>query len=152
MSQSDLEKAVAQHPFVRGMTEAQVQLLTQCAMLTEFEADQVIFREGDIANRFYLIQRGQVSLETAGAEGSVIQIQTVGPGEVVGWSWLFAPYYWHFSARASEPTQAVFFYGTRLRECCDDDTEFGYHLMRRMAVVVMHRLQATVNGSIRLAK
>jgi hypothetical protein len=42
-----------------------------------------------------------------------------------------------------EPTEAVFFYGTRLREQCEDDHDLGYELMKRMASVIIHRLQAT---------
>ena len=151
MSATALELAVASHPFVKGLTAAQLQVLTQCAMLTHFDTDQIVFHEGEIANRFYLIQQGKVSLETSVGENGLMTIELVGPGNVVGWSWLFPPYYWHFSARALEPTEAIFFYGTRLRECCENDRELGFHLMRRVTSVVMHRLQVTINESLRLA-
>jgi CRP/FNR family cyclic AMP-dependent transcriptional regulator len=55
---------------------------------------------------------------------------------------LFPPYYWHFDARALAPTKAIFFYGTRLRTQCEEDHDFGYELIRRMAAVVIMRLQA----------
>jgi CRP-like cAMP-binding protein len=152
MSGSLLEQAVAKHPFVKGLTAAHLEVLTQCAMLTHFDAEQVIFHEGEIANRFYLIQSGTVSLETSVGETGVISIETAGPGDVIGWSWLFPPYYWHFSARALEPTEAIFFYGTRLRESCENDRELGFQVMRRITTVVMHRLQATINESLRLAQ
>ena len=29
-------------------------------------------------------------------------VQTIGPGDALGWSWLFAPHRWHFTARAVE--------------------------------------------------
>jgi CRP/FNR family transcriptional regulator, cyclic AMP receptor protein len=151
MTHSPLEKTVANHPFVRGMAPAHLHLLAQCAMFTRFEVGQIVFREGEIANRFYLIQQGKVSLETHSPEHGVITVQTLGAGDVLGWSWLFAPYYWHFSACAIEPTQAIFFYGTRLREHCEEDREFGFQLMRRVAAVLMGRLQVTVKESLRLA-
>jgi CRP-like cAMP-binding protein len=69
-------------------------------------------------------------------------VQIIGPGEVLGWSWLFPPYYWQFDTRALEPTTAIFFYGTRLREQCEQDHAFGYEMMKRMTQVVIHRLQA----------
>ena len=62
---------------------------------------------------------------------------------MLGWSWLFPPYYWHFDARAIEPTDAVFFYGTRLREQSEEDPAFGYELMKRVAAIVIKRLQTT---------
>ena len=112
-------------------------------MLSEFAEDQLIFSERDPANRFYLIQSGRVALESHVRDSGTVLIQTIGPGDVLGWSWLFPPYYWHFDARALEATKAIFFYGTRLREQCEQDHDLGYELMRRTAEVVVARLQAT---------
>jgi CRP/FNR family transcriptional regulator, cyclic AMP receptor protein len=151
MIPSVLENAVANHPFVRGMSPVHVRILTECAMFTRFDAGQTIFHAGEIANRFYLIQQGKVSLESHAEARAVITIQTIGTGDVLGWSWLFAPYYWHFNACAVEPTQAIFFYGTRLRERCEQDREFGYQLMRRVSAVLIRRLQVTLKESLRLA-
>lgn len=110
-------------------------------MFKEFEPDEIIFREGEPANRFYLIRHGKIALESRGDGESAPLVQFVGEGEALGWSWLFAPYYWHFSARAVEPTGVIFFYGTRLRAQCDEDPAFGYELMKRMAAIVIKRLQ-----------
>jgi CRP/FNR family cyclic AMP-dependent transcriptional regulator len=70
-------------------------------------------------------------------------IQIIGAGDVLGWSWLFPPFCWHFDARAVKPTEAIFIYGTRVRELCDEDHDLGYELMKRTAEVVIRRLQAT---------
>ena len=67
----------------------------------------------------------------------------LGAGDVLGWSWLFPPYTWNFSARTLEPVKAVFFYGTWLRERSETDLTLGYELMQRTASVLMRRLQAT---------
>jgi CRP-like cAMP-binding protein len=134
------------------MSQDHVRLLTESAMVTQFEAETIIFHQGDIANRFYLIQHGRVNLETSSEGQKVLTLQTLGAGDVLGWSWLFAPYYWHFSARALEATEALFFYGTRLRESCELDPAFGYELMKRVAAVLMRRLQASIETSLRLAE
>ena len=151
MTSTALAHAVTTHPFVRGMSAAHLQILSECAMFTRFDAGQMIFHEGEIANRFYLIRSGKISLETRAAESGVITVDTIGPGDVLGWSWLFAPFYWHFSACAIEPADAIFFYGTRLRERCEEDRQFGYELMKRVATVLTERLQATLKQSLRLA-
>jgi hypothetical protein len=69
-------------------------------------------------------------------------LQTIGANDVLGWSWLFPPYYWHFDARATKPTKAIFFYGTWLRENCERDHDFGYEMMKRMSAIVIQRMQA----------
>jgi len=132
---------VAKQPFFQGLSEKHLLMLTESAMVMEFEPDQVLLKEGGPANRFFLILEGKVLFEMeADANGATIPIQTFGPGEDVGWSWLFPPYSLHFGARALEPTKTIFFYGTRLREL---DHEFGYQLMKRIAEVATKCLQAT---------
>ena len=138
-----LIEAIGAHPFLMGLSEGQINMLADCAMLKQFEPNELIFQEQEPANRFYLIQEGRVALESEGLESGTVSIQTIGAGEVLGWSWLFPPYHWHFSARAVEPTRAIFFYGTRLREWCDQDHDLGYELVQRMAAAGIQRLQAT---------
>jgi CRP-like cAMP-binding protein len=131
------------HPFLRGLRPAHLHALEDCSMLVAFKAGKWIFHEGEPANRFYLIRSGSVALESSLTQQESVLIQTIGAGDVLGWSWLFPPYYWHFDARVIEDTQATFFYGTRLRERCEEDPSLGYELVRRMAAVMLQRLQAT---------
>jgi CRP/FNR family transcriptional regulator, cyclic AMP receptor protein len=138
-----LLRIIAQHPFLKGMTVQHLETLAASAMLKDFAAGELIFSSDDVANRFYLIREGKIALESARTDEESLLVQHIGAGDVLGWSWLFPPYYWHFSARAVEPTKAIFFYGTRLREQCEEDKVFGYELIKRMAQIVIERLQAT---------
>jgi CRP/FNR family transcriptional regulator, cyclic AMP receptor protein len=140
---SPLAATIAAHRFTAGMEPDHLNKLVEVAMFKEFEEDSIVFREGEPANRFYLICDGKVALESKGDGESAPQVQLVGENEVLGWSWLFPPHYWHFTARAVEPTKAIFFYGTRLREQCEEDPTLGYELMKRVAAVVIKRLQIT---------
>jgi CRP-like cAMP-binding protein len=142
MNRQQLETAVAAHPFVLGLSEHHIRLLVDCAMQTHFEPQQVIFREGETANRFYLIEDGNVALESSISGGAQVVIDNIGGGDLLGWSWLFPPYVWHFSARATQPTTAIFFYGTVLREYCDRDQALGFELFKRMSEVMTRRLQS----------
>jgi CRP/FNR family cyclic AMP-dependent transcriptional regulator len=136
----ELESAVAAHPFLAGINATHLRVLAQCAVRCQFRAGQVIFRKGDTANRFYLIERGKVALESSAGD-QAIRIEEVGGGDLLGWSWIFPPFIWHFDARAIEPTTAIFLYGI-LREYCEADPALGYVLFKRMSEVMMHRLQA----------
>lgn len=137
-----LQTAIAAHPFARGLKPEHLAALADCAMETQFAPGELIFREGEFANRFYFIIEGEVALES-GPNGIAAIIGTIGAGEVLGWSWLFPPYCWHFAARALKPTRAIFFYGTWLREHCDQNRDLGYELMKRMAEIIIERLQFT---------
>jgi CRP/FNR family cyclic AMP-dependent transcriptional regulator len=132
---------VALHPFLVDMNRTQLALLTDCAMATHFKPGQIIFHEGEPANRFYLLETGKVMLESGEGFGKPVVVETIGAGDLLGWSWMFPPYVWHFTARAVEPTEAIFFYGTILREW-ERDPSLGYQLYKRMAPVMLRRLQA----------
>ena len=139
----ELVAALQKHPFFKGLSEAHYELLASCAMRTTFKAGDTIFKEGDVANRFYLIEEGEVLLEAELSPHEHVGVQRMKGGDVLGWSWLFPPYYWHFSAHAQTPVTAVFFYGTRLRERCEQDPVLGYELMKRVSEIVIRRLQVT---------
>ena len=132
---------VALHPFLAGMNRTQLALLTDCATLIHFAAGQVIFREGEPATRFYLIETGSVVLEANGRLAEPVVIDHVGPGDLLGWSWMFSPHVWHFTARATKPITAIYFHGNILRQYCERDHSLGYELFKRMSAVMVKRLQ-----------
>ncbi len=133
---------VALHPFLAGMNRTQLALLTDCAVARHFNTGQTILREGEFANGFYLIETGRVALESEAGFGESILIETIGAGDLVGWSWMFPPYVWQFTARAIEPTTALFFYAAILREYCEKDHSLGYEVLKRISAVMVKRLQA----------
>ena len=132
---------VALHPFLAGLNPTQLALLTDCAIAAEFDAGEVILQESEPANRFYLIESGKVNLEASPAGEKPVIIDTIGAGELLGWSWMFPPYVWRFTARAVQPTRAIFFYGEILRQYCERDHSLGYELLKRMAPVMIKRMQ-----------
>ena len=133
---------VAQQPFLKGLNAHQLQMLTDSAIEMKFETGQSIFQEGSPANRFYLILEGKVVVESKLKERGMIPIQTLGPGDELGWSWLLPSSYLLLSARALEPTRTIFFYGTNLRKECEQDHDFGYQLMQRIAEVATQCVRA----------
>jgi CRP-like cAMP-binding protein len=134
---------LATQPFLKGLSQPQLELLANNAMLVEFPEGRTIFNEGLAANRFYIILEGEVALESAAGKKEPQLIQKIGGGDVLGWSWLFPPYHWAFDARATKPTKAIIFFATTLRELCEKDHSLGYELMKRVAEVVITRLQST---------
>src|SRR5258706_12210270 len=81
------EAALAAFPFLSGMRAEHLRILADSAMEVEFAPGQLVFREGEIANRFYLIRQGKVALEAPAMESGAVPIQTLSDGDVLGWSW-----------------------------------------------------------------
>ena len=120
-----------------------LEVVAGCAKNVHFAADQVLFRAGEAADTFYLVRGGSVALETYVPGRGGLLIDTANAGEVVGWSWLFAPYRWHFDARALSDVRATAFDGACLRGKCEEDPALGYELMSCFAQVMIERLQWT---------
>jgi CRP/FNR family cyclic AMP-dependent transcriptional regulator len=144
MSRPDpkIERRLAAHPFLKGMSPHHIELLALSAMPTEFDVNQVIFRAGEAANGFYLIESGTVVLEESVFGREPVVIDVVSAGEPLGWSWLFPPYAWHFDARATELCTAICLSGIMLRQHRDEDLTLSHELFKRMSEVMVRRLQA----------
>ncbi|MBI1841104.1 MAG: cyclic nucleotide-binding domain-containing protein [Verrucomicrobia bacterium] len=144
-----LASRIERHPFFTDLPRLYLPTLATTAMSVEFQAEDIISNAGDLANRFYLIEEGHVRLSAENADGAPVDIMTLGPGQVLGWSWLFPPHYWTLRAEAVDPVKAIFLYGTRLREWADADPQFGYALMKQTAKVLVERLQGLCAGVVR---
>ena len=138
-----LDPLLAEHPFLKGLTPAQIATIAGCARNERFESGQFLFREGEGANHFYIVRHGQVAVEVGAPPRGVVTIQTVADGDILGWSWLVPPYRWRFSAQAKELTRAIALDGRCLRQKCEEDHDLGYELLKRFADIVGQRLDAT---------
>jgi CRP-like cAMP-binding protein len=137
-----LEPTIWEHPFFKGLDERYIQFITGCAKNVRFREGDVIFREGDAADEFYFIRRGLVAVELMVPQRGYVTVQTVGEGDVLGWSWLMAPYRWHFDARALQTTSALAFDGKCLRDKCEENHDLGYELLKRFTHIMSERLDA----------
>jgi CRP-like cAMP-binding protein len=138
-----VESILAHHPFFAGMPPDHLRAIAGCASTRTFKPGQFMLREGEYAATFYLLRQGSVALENHVPGRGPIAIQTLGAGDVLGWSWLFPPYRWHFDARVLAEVAALEFNGACLRQQCDDDPALGYDVMKRVAQTIIERLQAT---------
>jgi CRP/FNR family cyclic AMP-dependent transcriptional regulator len=138
-----VEQLLADHPFFAGMRSDQLAVLAGCASNVHFERDSYLIREGEAADTFFILRAGRVALETSAPQRRPLTIETIEAGEVLGWSWLFPPYRWHFSGRALDEVRATKLDGACLRGKGESDPALGYELMRRFAAIAIERLQAT---------
>lgn len=140
---AEIAELVAEHPVLAGLPGDAVSLVAGCARNVAFAPGELLLAEGSQADTFYLLRRGTVALELHAPGAGSLVVETLRAGQVLGWSWLFPPYRWHFDARALEPVGAIAVDGACLRSKADADPAFGYELVRRFTAVILDRLQAT---------
>lgn len=124
-------------------TDAQRQLLIDIASEVSYPAGERLFTDGEDAVGCWLIRSGRVALETAVPGRGQVVVQTLGSGDLLGWSWLVAPHQWHFTATAAGPVTALRLDTDRLRALADRDPDLGYRLALGMFEVLLDRLQST---------
>jgi CRP-like cAMP-binding protein len=127
----------------QGLSPEALDLIAGCGSNAAFSLDDLLFRAEEPADTFYVLRHGRVALETFVPGRSSVTIDTIEAGDVIGWSWLFPPYRWHFDARALTDVRVTSFDGTCLRGKCESDPRLGYDLMSRFAQVMIDRLQST---------
>jgi len=130
-------------PTFAGMQPEHRAIIAGCAREVTLKPGEVLFREGDVADTLYLIRAGTVAIEMFVPTRGTITIETVGAGDVVGWSWLFPPYRLRFDARALSAVTAGAVEASCLRARMAADPELGYDLLFHLAKVLAERLSAT---------
>lgn len=138
-----IEDLLEELPFTKALSPEHRALIAGCGQNRAFRAGEYVFRTGEPADWFFLIRKGRVALEVYGPTRGALTVETVGEGDILGWSWLFEPYVYSFDARVVRDTRVIAFDGACLRDKADADHELGYQLMRRMAQVFTSRLEAT---------
>ncbi|HEX2322978.1 MAG TPA: cyclic nucleotide-binding domain-containing protein [Streptosporangiaceae bacterium] len=129
-------------PFDR-LTPEQRDLVTSAARPAGFAAGEVLFSAGSPAAGCWLLEQGQVALGTDVPGRGLVVVQTLGPGDVLGWSWLVPPRRWHYTAAASTAVTAIEIDTDRLLELADADPALGYPLSVGFIEIVVARLQNT---------
>lgn len=108
-----------------------------------FREGSRLFDEGGPADSFWIVRSGTVTLETPVPGHRAAPVESLGPGELVGWSWLFPPYVWQLSAEAMTPVRAYEFDGATVRMLMDADPAFGSAVGHWVGRVLALRLQQT---------
>jgi CRP/FNR family cyclic AMP-dependent transcriptional regulator len=137
----DLERLLREHRFLEGLAPDQIRFLVSCVTNRRFRAGEFLMREGEAAERFYLLRHGRVALEIHVPGKGPIVMETLGPGNVLGLSWLEPPYRTQLDARACEDVVALSFDGDCLRGKMDADHDLGYVIARRLLEHVCDRLE-----------
>ena len=136
------EDYLTTHAFFSGLDEGFIKFLANSATEIQVEKGHILFQQGKPANKFYLLRSGLVSVQIPALMGPTLEIQTLASDQLLGWSWLMPPYRWNFQARAIEDSDLLEFDGSAILAHCEEDSKFGYELVKRFAGLMSERLNA----------
>lgn len=133
---------IQNHAFTQGLTDAQITKLASLATEVTFTENKVILVDGQRSQSLYFVLTGSVAVELCTPRFTVC-VQTLGSGQVFGWSALLDHQDTLFRVRARERTTALRVAGSDLVETCRTDTELGMEILWRVVKVVARRVKAT---------
>jgi CRP-like cAMP-binding protein len=142
MTARSIRDVLAEQPVLQALEPSDLDLLAGCGTNEVFAAGALLAREGEAADRFWVVRSGRAAIELH-APGGPLVIETLGAGELIGWSWVVPPYRWSSDVEALEELHVIGLDGACLRAKCEADPAFGYRVMQRLTGVAAERLHAT---------
>jgi CRP/FNR family cyclic AMP-dependent transcriptional regulator len=136
-----VKEALQRSPFFQNMKEEHLQKIGAIANEVKRRTGTFLLREGEEANALYLIVSGRVTLEMYIAGRGATQVESLGPGDIVGLSWFFPPHHWTLDARVTELLTALSFDSEVLRAQMEEDHHFGYAISKPLLDQLYSRLQ-----------
>ncbi len=128
--------------FFRDIPEEYLRKVASIARLEDYPENTVLFREGSVLHRIFIVAEGSVGLEIQKAGQEPWRILTIGEGELLGWSPLLTQRSTTATGRTITATKVVSINATQVLEMCQQDTRFGFLFMRRTAEALAARLSA----------
>lgn len=142
MSNQSTAEYLSAHEFFSGFSDDTLKFLCEYSSPCEIKKGQVLFRQGETADKFYVVRNGCISIQMPAIMGPNLEIQSLGKDQVLGWSWLISPYKWNFQAMAEENSELLKFDGAAILARCEQEPKFGYELLKKFAALMSMRLDA----------
>jgi CRP/FNR family transcriptional regulator, cyclic AMP receptor protein len=142
MNNQSIDTYLTSHEFFTGFNEVDLKFLCDCSSLEQIEQGQMLFRQGEQADKFYVVRTGRISIQMPAIMGPNIEMQSLGSDQILGWSWLISPFKWSFQALAEETSELIRFDGTAILARCEQNPKFGYEMLKKFAGLMSIRLDA----------
>ena len=142
MSNQSIIEYLSAHEFFSELSEDVLKFLSECASTRTIKKGQILFRQDERADKFFVVRNGRISIQIPALMGPTLEIQTLGKDQILGWSWLISPYQWNFQAKTEEDSELLEFDGTAILARCEQEPKFGYELLKMFAGLMSERLDA----------
>jgi CRP-like cAMP-binding protein len=129
--------------FAAQLSEAHLRALAALAGVRECPEETALFEEKKDSPCIYCVLEGEVNLLVREPYGEEVEVDRVGPGELLGWSPVFGRHSMTASARTATPCRLAVFEASRVLELCERDPRFGVAFLRQIGLQVSDRLRST---------
>jgi CRP-like cAMP-binding protein len=135
-------ESLHQIDLLRGLDEEERQKLKNLGAIERYEPNIVIFSEGAEARNFYLLEEGQVSIESRLSRGLRFPIMAVSPGQAFGWSALVVPHQYTATALSLSQVRVIAIPKEAMLEMMRANPSLGLAIMEKVASIVASRVRS----------
>jgi len=143
MSDQGIEESLRQSGLLYDAAESHLSELAAISQLVDFPEGTLILRDGERAEKLFVILSGKVAIEICAPGTGCRRIMTLSDGDLLNWSAVLEHQRSTATARSIEPTKVVAIDGGQLLALCESEPALGYAFMRRVALAMAQRLTAT---------
>lgn len=121
------------------LTDSMLEKLADIIDLLQFDSEEMIFRQNDPADRFYMLSRGHVLLEQKITPKVTACVGSIKSGYSFGWSAMIENSLYTTDARCIEASETFSFRSEKIRKLCTEEPEIGYRIYQRLLVIIKKR-------------
>ena len=122
------------------LTDPMLDNLAQIVDILKFDRDEILFRENEPAERFYMMISGNVLLEQRISEKVTACIGSIKPGFSFGWSAMIEDGLYTVDAVCVESSEIYSFKRDKIQRLIMQDSEMGLRIYQRLLVIIKKRL------------
>ena len=122
------------------LTDPMLDSLCQIIDVLNFDKGEMIFREKEPSERFYMLKSGQVLLEQRISDEVTAYVAAIKPGYSFGWSAMMENEYYTVNAVCKEPSVVYSFKSNKIRMLFEEDAQMGLRIHQRLLVIIKKRL------------
>ncbi len=124
---------------LRYLTDEMLEKLIPVTDLLLFDENEFIFRQGDEADRLYMLMEGKVLLELDVSDSITVSVSSIKPGQAFGWSAMLEEASFSVNALCSERCEVLSIRSEKLKALLEQDHTMGYILSQRLLAIMKKR-------------
>ncbi|MGA2033809.1 MAG: cyclic nucleotide-binding domain-containing protein [Thermoguttaceae bacterium] len=129
------------YPYFAAISDESLKRIAMVAEEKCIKAGTPLFGEGDPASHLSVILRGEVNIQYLLGNGELRTVDTLVPGDLLGWSAIIEPFKYTAIGVTTRDTELLCVDGVKLREIFEHDPLLGYRLAIQVAKLLAHRLE-----------
>jgi len=121
------------------LTDAMLEKLLPIIEALRFSKDDIVFRQDEPAERFYMVKSGKIILEQTITPDVTVCLGSIKPGYSFGWSAMLEEATYRSDATCAEHSEIYTFRHDQIKTILNGDPDMGYRLYQRLLVVLKKR-------------